>query len=162
MNKEALLRMTIEKFRKEQHEMEKRLETVRQAAIDAPGAMQSHSDTTKSQMSRLAEEMAGSIVKKRETIRALESFSLERYEQSTDKVQVGSLVEVESQGDELERYIILPGGAGLELEDEDGINVLAVSPDSPLAGVLLGRRKGSQIKFQVGQKIRELKIMNID
>ena len=42
-------------FQEKAEEAKKSFESARQAAIAAPGAMQSKSDTTKFQMSRLAE-----------------------------------------------------------------------------------------------------------
>ena len=51
MNKQKLLQCIIETLAQREKSAKQNLEATRQAAIEAPGAMQSHSDTTKWQMS---------------------------------------------------------------------------------------------------------------
>jgi len=119
MTKQELLQRVIETVMQERKKAEESLATTRQAAIDAPGAMQSHSDTTKSQMSRLAEEIERSIEEKNFALRTLQGMAHSGLPSDTEVIKIGSVVEVLTERGEREIYFILPVGGGIEIVDND-------------------------------------------
>ena len=97
MNKQKLLQYVIETLTQREKNAQQSLEAARQAAIEAPGAMQSHSDTTKWQMSRRAEAIERSLF---ETQRALNALKyLVDHPPTITKVSGHAIVEVENLDD---------------------------------------------------------------
>jgi len=138
----------------------KRLETVRRAMIEAPGAMQSHSDTTKYQMGLVADEMCRLIVSKEEAITALDRLRISSEPSCRDTVTTGSLVEVETPEGERRGYLIFGKGGGSEVEYE-GLRVLVVNPAAPLGKALVGKCLGDIAEVNVGGLTRALVICEI-
>lgn len=122
--------------------------------------MQSHSDTTKSQMSRLAEEIQRSINEKGLAIRTLDALIYSGLPSDVDAIRVGSVVEVCDERNEREIFFILPAGGGIEVADDDR-TILVVTSRAPLAVALFGKRQGETAKLQIGSRHRELTIVNI-
>jgi len=160
MTKQEFLQRVIKTITQEREKAEESFATTRQAAIDAPGAMQSHSDTTKSQMSRLAGEIQRSIEEKNFALRTLQSMAYSGLPSDTGVIKVGSVVEVLTERGEQEIYFILPVGGGIEIVDNEK-RILVVTSRAPLTAALLGKRQGQLIKLQVGPRQRELTIVNI-
>jgi transcription elongation GreA/GreB family factor len=160
MTKQKLLQHVVEALTQERRNTERSLEAARSAAIEAPGAMQSHSDTTKSQMSRLSEEMQRSIDEKDLALRALNALMYSGLPSNVEAVKVGSVVEVRDGRNERAIYFILPAGGGIKVVDGDR-TILVVTPRAPLSVALLGKRRGETVKLQIGPRHRELTVVDI-
>lgn len=160
MTKYELLQHVVETLKKEIENAKQNLESTKKAAADAPGAMESHSDTTKSQMSRLAEEMQYLISEKSLALHTLQSVAYSGLPSSTGDAQIGSVVEVLTEHNEREFYLILPAGGGTEVSDNHK-TVCVVTPRAPLAAALMGKRQGQTIKLRIGPQQRELTIVSV-
>lgn len=160
MNKRELVEKIIKELEKQKQDVKKRYEATRQEVIDAPGAMQSHSDTSKYQLSILADKIKKSALEKEQTIQALKQLLTSGLEEKPSVAKVGALVEVENQNQEKICYFIFPGGSGLETIFK-GKKIIMVSQRAPIASVLLGRKVGDRVDFKVGPITKVLEIVGI-
>ncbi len=162
MDKQEILQGVIEKIQQEIQDAEQSFESTRNAAIEAPGAMQSHSDTTKFQMGQLAGKIQNSIYEKRLAIKTIQNIidSDLSPDSDIDKIKVGSLVEILNESKISEFYYILPVGGGTKITCKNKI-VSVITPQTPLATALIGKQKKDAVKLQTGYMQRELTITNV-
>jgi transcription elongation GreA/GreB family factor len=160
MNKSELLQKVIDVLQKNIEGVERRAQTATQASIDAPGAMQSHSDTTKSQMGQIANALQKSLSEQQLAMSALQTMISMSRPSEAKFVEEGSLVEVTDGGSENEFYLILPAGGGIEIEDRER-TILIVTPQAPIAITLMGMRQGESVEFRINRLARKLTILNI-
>ena len=158
MDKKNLVEKLIRNFQEKAEESRKLFESARQAAIDAPGAMQSKSDTTKFQMSQLAESSLAVYKQIQRCISTLKEIDLSR---ECKAIGIGAVVKVEEDQSE-SYYFILPincGGQSIELEEQE-VNAIAVK--SPIAQALLNKKAGDIINIKVPASLRIFRIIEIE
>ncbi|HXK39686.1 MAG TPA: hypothetical protein VJ837_02545 [Candidatus Paceibacterota bacterium] len=136
VDKNRLLRSVIGEIDGQIRKSEVQLKNILRRANEAPGAMQSHSDTDKNLYGRQAGGQREAIEAMRRERAETELVSLERAE----SVAVGSLVTVK-EGKSAHRYFLLPGGGGIKLRGERG-EITVVTPQTPLGTALLNKRAG--------------------
>lgn len=123
------------------------LQAAHDAIADAPGPMQSHSDTTRFQKSILAQSAGRSMSEKELAIATLREIASALSTKTGDTVALGMIVRLEREDGFRARYIILPYGGGISVgSGSDGI--LVITPQSPLAVALLGKREWDEIELQ--------------
>ena len=123
---------------------------------EAPGAMQSHSDTTRSQKEALLFGYSKKIQRKKQSINALQSIGLH----DSTTIKIGSLVEV-YEDDHNDYYFIIPGVSG-EKYIINNIVILAISPESAIARALIDLEEGDLARVEVPSGIREMEIISIE
>lgn len=161
MDKRALLLAIIEKLDEERKDLAKSVERMRQAAIEAPGPMQSHSDTTKFQMGSLSDDAAGSLAEKEQAIFRLRNLlDHPQFMGQHRIVGGGSLVQLEEADGARGYYYFVPGGAGTEIT-HDAVKVTVVSLGAPLATALFKKGEGDLVELDLGQNSRELTILKV-
>ena len=135
------LQIVNEFLTKRKETLLKALEKAKEARNNAPGAMESHSDTTRSQSDKF--------------VSALEQ-QLEELEETTQKINSAKksfpLIEVSLSG-EKKKFVLVPEGLGGE--EVDGVRLL--SKDSLLGLQLAGKNVGDRFDFN-DQQIEILKI----
>ena len=147
MNKQKLLQCVIETLAQKGKSAEQSLETTRQAAIDAPGAMQSHSDTTKWQMSRRAEALQRSVFETQQALGILKSL-MDRPPAVT-KGSIFAIIEVENLDDGLRaKYFLLPTGGG-DTYEVDGEKIIVLTIGAPMAHALIGAVAGDKVEVKI-------------
>lgn len=159
MDKKALIEKVVEKLQKEVLELEANITSMHQAAIEAPGAMQSHSDTTKFQMNALKDDIEKQLSTKNRELEILEKFEIMPVP-SSKEIQSGSVVKIKDGEKEI-NYLFLEGGSGIHIEDESGNRFIVVGENSPMGKVLAGKKVGDEIVTQFGSKEREINIVDI-
>jgi len=118
-------------------------EAQRTDAASQEGAMQSRYDTMRIEGSWLADAMHTREQNLKKEARRAETYSLP---QTEDRVVEGSLVRVRT-GNLATLYFVLPFAAGYESEVA-GEELLVVTPRSPLAQELMGKRRGETARFR--------------
>ena len=108
-------------------------------------------DTRSLEMSYLAAGQSQQAESLGKALKQLENFEPAEFS-VTDRISVGALVEVESEGI-WERYFLLPMGGGVTVEDEGG-PITTLSPESALYAQLDGHRIGEQLAG--GESISEI------
>lgn len=158
MTKKNLIERLLINLEEEAESLRNSAESARQAAIDAPGAMQSKSDTTKSQMSRLAENLSSLYHQTQRSISALREIDTSR---TCKVVEIGAIVKIK-EGQNEDYYFILPpgcGGQSIKLEKQE-VNTIAVN--SPMAQVLLNKKAGDVVKVKVPAGLRVFRVIEIE
>ncbi len=159
MDKKALVEKVVEKLQKEVDELEKNILSMRKAAVEAPGAMQSHSDTTKFQMNALKDDIEKQLSVKNGELEILEKFEIIS---TIPKKEIceGSLIKIRDGEKEI-NYLFLKGGSGIQIEDELGNRIIVIGENSPIGKNLLGKKIGDEIITQFGSKERRIRIVDI-
>lgn len=158
MNKKNLVENLLINLEKKAEESRNSIESARQAVIAAPGAMQSKSDTTKSQMSRLAESYIVSHQQIQRCISALKEVDLSK---EYKMVEIGTIVKVKEEKDE-NYYFILPLDYGSQSIKFEGKEVNAIAAKSPIAQALLNKKVGNVINAKVPAGLRVFRIIEIE
>ena len=161
LNKNALIDVILVTLEKEKADNEESLKQTRQAAMDAPSAMQSHSDTTRSQMEHLAENFERFIAQKKAAIENLGTFKKE-IPTSGDGIKIGSLIEVADEKNTRHFYFILPFGGGVTVTDKEGRSIVVLSASASLGRALLGKKSGNNVTMSMGGKTRALRIISVE
>ena len=159
MNKQKLLQRVIEVLTQKGKSAEQSLETTRQAAIEAPGAMQSHSDTTKWQMSRRAEAMERSIFETQQALGMLKH--LMDHPPTISKGSNFAIIEVANlDNGSKAKYFLLPAGGG-DTYEVDGEKVTALTMGAPMARVLIGTIAGDEVEMKIQGTTKRLVVISV-
>lgn len=159
MNKQKLLQCVIETFTQREKGAKQSLETTRQAAIEAPGAMQSRSDTTKWQMSQHAEAIERSLFETQQVL-----STLKRLMDNPPTVTKGSsyaIVEVKNLDDgSRAKYFLLPAGGG-DTYEVDGEEIIVLSVGTPMARAFIGAVAGDEVEIKIQGTTRRFSVVSV-
>lgn len=161
MNKKSLIEKLIISFQEKAEGLRKSFESARQAAIEAPGAMQSKSDTTKFQMSQLSGSFFTSYQQIQRCVSALKNLKEIDLSKECKTIRVGMVVKVEENQDET-YYFILPSNCGGQSIEFEGLEITTISADSSIGQALLNKRVGDIVNFKVLSGLRTFKIIRIE
>jgi hypothetical protein len=160
ISKKEILEKVIFLLSESVKKAEKSLNEMNGNINDAPGAMQSHSDTTRFQLTKIVEGMEKAFLEKSEELKVLKQFAKGDVNSiKFNDVKIGSLISIK-KNNLIENYFIIPAGSGLKLEDS-GKNIICVTPLSPLGKILLGRKKGENFTYNIGGRSQTLEIIEI-
>jgi len=112
-------------------------------ANDAPGAMQSHSDTTKSQFSNMAAQHQASIADRRESLAILKE--LEMTALTNEAINVGSMVKAQREVGET-WYIMMPIGGGRTITTSN-MSITVITPGTPIGDLIFGKMPGDTVNL---------------
>ncbi len=158
VQKELFIKKVLEKMDSEIAELESGARSNHKASVDAPGAMQSHSDTSKFQ-NKVAEENIVQIISKRKNQRA--AIEEMKIPDAVNDSGIGTFVLVEDDGIE-KRYAILPGGAGMEVWDGEELDLyIVITPETPIGKALMGKRPGNKAVFRIGKKEKRIIVKKV-
>ncbi len=163
MDKGSLLKNVIIQLTEMITLAEEGLNSVRKDVNESATPSQSHSDTTRFQMSNIENEVARSLQEKKAGLLALTSF-FSKLNTGSDVIQVGSLVKVLEDitgKPRTEIFFVLPFGGGLEV-NHLGQPVTVIGENSPLATGLIGHKSGhdAEVKTASG-RTRKLIIIEV-
>lgn len=157
-NKEQILALITTALEKKINDLKESIHHTNSGINDAPGANQSHSDTTKSQLTPVLETAVKSYEALLGDMKLLKGFS--RTKEITDgKIVLGAVVIIKKQS-VYDRFIILPGGSGVKVNFEKHTYV-CITPSSPLAKLLLGKEKGAKINLPHGKNFIQATIEEV-
>ena len=142
MDKKSILQEWETALRREIEQQKIALASIHDAAIEAPGRMESRYDTTKTEMSWLADGLNQRLSEMHDLLQAVRQISAAPRE----SVGEGALVSCQ-RGDRRQCFLIIAGGAGKEIKTPDG-SVTCMSPSAPLCQQLLGLSVGETASFR--------------
>ena len=150
--KKDLIQVLCKKVECKLKEKKEQLAKLRQAASEAPGAMQSQHDGFKAEFNRLAENTEEQISKLEKELKFLQDYEVKDLDK--DIVMEGSLVEIQDPNKRI--YFILPvcGGENLTFGDE---NIIVVTLETPLGSILLNKKNNFLLNF----RDKNISIINI-
>lgn len=159
MDKQKLLQYVIETLTQREKEAKQSLEMTRQAAIEAPGAMQSHSDTTKWQMHQRAGAIEQLLSEVQQGLGALKR--LMNYSATITKGSVYAIIEVKNLGDDSwTKYFLLPAGGGNTYEVE-GEQITILNMGAPMARAFFGAVAGDEVEVKIQETTRTFCVVSV-
>lgn len=141
INRKIIIEKAVEKLKESLAVQTSSYNAAVQASIDAPGAMESHSDTTKKQKAWEADNYIQRIGEIRDEIKYINS--LEKYSQNSNVVAVGDIVRVEDKSGNGRYYFIVEKCESLIFND---LSLFVVSVQTPIAKFILGKKIGSLVE----------------
>ena len=122
-------------------------------ANEHKGAMESRHDTFKEEAQYM---VSAQEVRISELSRSLETMQDLRYHADEcspgGEITLGSIVRLSSLSNALgDWYILSPAAGGLDIISDDGVEVTAITSESPLGSMLLGRSAGDEIELPLNQ-----------
>lgn len=124
-------------FLKEQKIILDSLEKARETRDSAPSAMESHSDTTRSQYERLVFALEEKLKKIESDIKSIPDKVI-----PSDKANIWHYCEIQTPNGLLKVILVPPEMGGKKAED-----MLIISIDSPLGSILLSKKAGDIFNF---------------
>jgi len=156
LNKKKLVARVIEGLEAEIENIQNVIETEHKALKDAPHAMQSWSDTTRSQKENLIFGLNNQLLVKKAILETLHSLNIVPH----NTIQVGSFITLLDKEDTI-YYFIIPGNTGEQFEI-DGIEIKIISPASVVSRSLHGHELGDIVNVEVPAGVRKLKILAVE
>src|SRR5258708_2434880 len=144
MDKQRIREEIIRLLEAERANLAAGAEMARAEATDSESAGRSKYDTRAQEAAYLAGSQAKLALELGESIGIYRTMELRTFN-PTEAVTVGALVELESRASR-SLYFIGPRKGGLELA-VDGNTILALSPQSPLGGRLMGKKTGATLEI---------------
>ena len=116
---------------------------------EAPGRMQSRYDSSKQELGYMADSLNKRLLVIRGEIAALEKFRRENKQLTVThcEIGIGSLFGLRDGEGEKEFYLILPVGGGTSFPSNEFGEITVISPDSPLAKAVIGKKNGDEMQF---------------
>lgn len=123
--------------------IEKALGVIHREIIDAPGAMQSHSDTSKFQSGNIAAGVDNSLALARDALLWAQRLPAIQF----DEIVAGCFFIVKDSDGNLMQFLLLPSGGG-DSFSVDMSEISTISKQAPLVATLQGKRKGDTVLFR--------------
>lgn len=139
--KHGLLTLVIAELEKQKRELEAHAEETHRHATEAPSPMESNSDKTRFEMNALHGNMVEVIMSYERTLETLTAFT---FPEEGSVVGLGSLVDVSNERGATSTVFLLPAVRNVTVRHE-GTVCVAISPETPLGGALIGKREGDEI-----------------
>jgi len=161
LSKKEIIQKVIELLSENVKILEGSLTGINDSINDAPGAMQSHSDTTRSQLTSVMNTAHKSFNEKIKELEYLKEFSKKDLTEIRFKeARIGVIVVLEKENGAVENYFLLPGGSGIKL-DYKGEKLVCITPSSPLGKALIGKKKDENFLLNMGNISQKIKIVDL-
>lgn len=157
-DKREILKLLRERVNADLAVMNAAQRTVVEGATHEENKPENDKDTRALEQSYLARGQAQRVVELQSELNQLKALELRPFSAQT-AIAVGALVAVDD-GNALVHYFIAPAGGGLRLT-LDGVEVRVVTPQSPIARALLGKREGDDLELRTPQGVSECSIARV-
>jgi len=137
----GLLSLVIAELEKQKRELEAHAEETHRHATEAPSPMESNSDKTRFEMNSLHGNMVEVIMGYERALASLATFEIP---EKGSAVGLGSLVDISNERGARSTVFLLPAVRNVTVKHEGAVYV-AISPETPLGGALIGKREGENI-----------------
>ncbi len=141
MDKRQVMQQLEKMVREEIEKQKQAIEETRQAAIEAPGRMESRYDTTKVEMSWLADGLNRRLGEMQDMLYAVTALGAGQCQVVCHGALVSCL-----RGSKKFHYLIVPGGSGRYVRTAEG-EVICVSPVAPICQAIMGLGVGEKAMF---------------
>lgn len=152
MDKKDIIKNFVEKLKVMLKGFEESFKKAEEARKEAPGPMESHSDTTRNQKENEGNYFSNKISEVKDEIDFLQKLEKD----NSERVEIGNLVEVENENKK-SFYLISEKIGGLKYS-----SVTMISHSTPIAKNLIDRRVGDKISLVIGDNKMDIKIININ
>jgi transcription elongation GreA/GreB family factor len=160
MDKKTAIKAVIKELERQKTGLETGLRSAERAAVEAPGAMESHSDTTKAQMHTLAANITELIAENDRTMKYLDGLPIDEPEKRNE-IKEGTLVKIKTEEGNEGNYFLIPDGSGGISVDIGGESITLITAKTPLGSILLGKKTGETAVLKNKSGERAMKILDI-
>ncbi len=157
-DKQRVLEAVIARLTEAMSQMAASAEATRAGATHAESKPENDKDTRAVEQSYLARGQAMRVEELVEHVQVLRFLPL-RTLGPDDAIELGALVSV-AGADGTRCVFLVPHGGGTEVH-VDGVDVLVVTPASPMGQALLGRFEGDEFELRARGALRELEIVAV-
>jgi transcription elongation GreA/GreB family factor len=157
-DKREILKLLRERVNADLAVMNAAQRTVVEGATHEENKPENDKDTRALEQSYLARGQAQRVVELQGELNQLKALEPRTFTAET-AIALGALVAIDD-GKESVHYFIAPGGGGLRVTVE-GVEVRVVTPQSPIARALLGKREGDDLELRTPQGVTECSIARV-
>jgi transcription elongation GreA/GreB family factor len=75
-------------------------------------------------------------------------------------IRLGALIQLEDENNQKRRILLGPAAGGLKI-DFAGVEIMVITPDSPLGENLLGKQVGDDCELAAAGRLREYRILQV-
>jgi transcription elongation GreA/GreB family factor len=158
VNKRALVRKIIAQLDAALESLAKSARSAHAEATDEQNKAENKYDTRGLEASYLARGQSRQAMETAQARQQFEELAIRDFDPG-DAIDLGALVEVESEGDAT-IYFVAPNAGGVEISHEKK-TVLVITPQSPLGRQLIGRKAGERLQIARGGSSRDLHIISV-
>lgn len=155
MDKKDIKNLVLENLVKIREDLVKSRREYKEAAKDAPSAMQSHSDTSRFQFNTLAENIDIQIQKLDEAVALIKESG-----EKSVKTEIGAFVAIKENNRKKYFYLVPEGAGGFEVKRDRSI-IRALAINSPIGKYFFGKKIGDKIMMNLPAGKREIEILEI-
>ena len=158
MNKRALVKKILSQIEAEVESYAKAAKAAHAEATHEQNKAENKYDTRGLEAAYLAGAQSRQAAVAQQAIEDFTKLSLKEFS-ATDPIDLTALVELESKG-ERSLFFIGPCKGGLEIQ-QNGREVLVLTPQAPLGQQLVGRKQGDRFKWGEGRFAEEYRIVSV-
>lgn len=159
MNKNDILKIIVLKLEQTLEVLIQSANIAKEAATSEESKAENKYDTRGLEASYLAGAQAKRAAELKESIRALKKMDVGASASNTI-VGIGSLIELEINGEELIYFFILPSQGGLKI-DYQGKTIQTLTPWAPLGELLNGKKVGDCFELKINGRTNEYEIKEL-
>lgn len=148
INKTQLVDLLIAHLQDELEQAEQAAQQAMEGAIHDQSKAETQYDTLGLEHAYLAEGQSRRIAELKDAITRVQHMAIAATQQD-DAVVLGTILLIESQEGQ-QTVFLSPSGGGKKLQTHD-LDVMVITPQSPLGEELLGRYEGDEFKWPSGQ-----------
>jgi len=147
--KHLILKQIQERLEKRLQKLEASINDLQNQVLGSSHAMQSWSDTSRSQFRGVIAKLQPRAEKIKECLRKIAEIDTEK---KYNSIEIGALIKTNDSW-----YFLGPAGVGAESIEINGISITTISIISPLGKNLKGKKQGQEINFNKERiKIEEI------
>ncbi|MET0794816.1 MAG: GreA/GreB family elongation factor [Polyangiaceae bacterium] len=157
-DKREILKLLRERVNADLATMNAAQRAVVEGATHEENKPENDKDTRALEQSYLARGQAQRVVELQAELNQLKALELREFTAAT-AIALGALVAVDD-GKDTVHYFVAPAGGGLRVSLA-GVEVRIVTPQSPIARALLGKRQGDDLELRTPQGVTECSIASV-
>ncbi len=158
MNKRALIKTIIDRLTAELEVYLKAAQASRAEATHEQSKAENKYDTRGLEASYLARGQSRHAAEIEAAIAAFETLDARPFA-AAEPIGLGALVELQHRA-ETTTYFVGPGAGGTEVVHEK-MNVLVITPQSPLGRQLLGKKPGDLLKLSLADATHQYRVVTV-
>ena len=143
--KNDIISQVLEELKEKSITVNQQIDQTRKDVIKAPSRMESRYDSSRQELSYLAQGYQKKLLEIEKDIEILKNFETK---ENYQEVSVGSLVKIKRDSEYI-NYLILPVGGGIVINNPKIGKVIVVTPKAPFATSIIGKKINDSITINL-------------
>jgi len=159
LDKQKLLNLALGQLKADRSLLLQAASAAHAAATHEENVPDSKYETLSVEASYIAQGQAN---RAQEILLAIESFRCLELKVFTEEnpVRLGALVLLEEENGQQRQIFLGPAAGGMKL-DYEGVEIMVITPESPLGETLIGKRTGDDFELSLAGRLREYEILRV-